>query len=491
MFYINFIIYIFIVLLNTSFSNCECSEREPFKRNGACESTPCTDNEISSGECYIDNYKIKIQWLNNILVFYDGINYRAGNFAINKGGDLIIEYSKENKRLLYGLKKDGSYYFNNTDYKNINSKIINIDNSITANRYESKNLFIYTNDENDSKEYLFSTGTYSVTELIDIENNKYQIFNTSLMMKDFFFSKAFSLLDLSKNSKKEYICIFTCNNGNNIKIFKFSFLNFGTYKQIFIKDIPYNSKTRILSSFIMDSYIVLIYLKNIGNNKNRYTLNIYDFNITDILIDLNVSEEITSFNPGVGIFFKSILLKEELIAFLYYTNNNGDNFKIKIGSINNNNFEIIFEEIINEYQFQANIVLNDLVKVNEERFILTTSSNNYQILYILLFDLYNNYKNMKIRIYEANLFKYKLKKELSTIIYNNFLIISSTVVPPEYEPHDPNDEAEIDNNCFSIFMIFGYVHSKEYIIDITEYFLYQDITDENNIVIKLIKNIIQ
>ena len=32
-------------------------------------------------------------------------NYRAGSFAFNANGDMIIEYSYNNSRLFYGLKK--------------------------------------------------------------------------------------------------------------------------------------------------------------------------------------------------------------------------------------------------------------------------------------------------------------------------------------------------------------------------------------------------
>ena len=46
--------------------------------------------------------------------------------------------------------------------------MINISDSLNPFRYEARNIFIYTND---NKEYLFSTGGYSVTEIIDLENN--------------------------------------------------------------------------------------------------------------------------------------------------------------------------------------------------------------------------------------------------------------------------------------------------------------------------------
>ena len=54
--------------------------------------------------------------LNNILVF-DSKHYRAGHFAFNKNGDMVIEYSYSNYRLFYGLKKNVKEYFkeNNDD----------------------------------------------------------------------------------------------------------------------------------------------------------------------------------------------------------------------------------------------------------------------------------------------------------------------------------------------------------------------------------------
>ena len=136
--YFNIFIYIYIFFINISYINNECGEEVPFKNNGICSPIPCADNELSSGDCYIDNSKIKTQWLNNIILFYNEDNkthYRAGAFAINKDGDLVIEYSYKDKRLFYGLKKDRSYYFTSTDYITIPSKIINMNDS-NANRHE-------------------------------------------------------------------------------------------------------------------------------------------------------------------------------------------------------------------------------------------------------------------------------------------------------------------------------------------------------------------
>ena len=122
-----------------------------------------------------------------------------------------------------------------------------------------------------------------------------------------------------------------------------------------------------------------------------------------------------------------------MVAFAYYKD--CEYLIIKIGNFkkDNNNyfFEILFNIDLYEYHFQATVTLNDLSKINDNRFILITSTPDYKILYILLFDLYNNYENIKIRIYNINLKKYKIIKELSSVIYNGFVIFSSTVLDLE------------------------------------------------------------
>ena len=109
------------------------------------KSQHCTksSNAITNTDCF-----------NNIKIFeMDGKYYRSGHFAINTKGDLIIEYSYEQFRLFYGLKKNWELFFPN-ETKEI--EIIsdgNIDPEIIR-RYESINSFVsLKNDTNKEKEY--------------------------------------------------------------------------------------------------------------------------------------------------------------------------------------------------------------------------------------------------------------------------------------------------------------------------------------------------
>ena len=122
--YFIFIIH-FIILTNIKCQNC------------------VKDIAIEDTECF-----------NSILIFnFPNKFYRSGHFALNKNGDMIIEYSYDKYRLFYGLKKNGKYFFPNIT-KEI--EIINTDgNSTKIQRYESINSFIsLINDTNKEKEYL-------------------------------------------------------------------------------------------------------------------------------------------------------------------------------------------------------------------------------------------------------------------------------------------------------------------------------------------------
>ena len=108
-----------------------------------------TNNTISNTECF-----------NNILIF-DDKEYKYGQFAKNKNGDIIIEYSTESTRLFYGLKSNGEFLFSN---ENNHVKIIeNINGELgISERYESKNIFISLEDDiNRDNQFLFSTSVFN------------------------------------------------------------------------------------------------------------------------------------------------------------------------------------------------------------------------------------------------------------------------------------------------------------------------------------------
>ena len=151
-----FSLFIFFIKLFI-FYCADCAIDNPIKTSNGCELKYCSKSEFDSGACKINNPIIKIQWLNDIILFdYD--KFRYGSFTINSKGDMIFECSAEQAngiRLFYWLKKDGTFYFKNQNGERISTKTIivkygNSDNSPL--RYESNIIMVSINN----KEYLLS-----------------------------------------------------------------------------------------------------------------------------------------------------------------------------------------------------------------------------------------------------------------------------------------------------------------------------------------------
>ena len=177
------LINIFILSIIFPLSFCECDLDTPINKNGVCNLTYCTEDEFEDGTCSIDNDIIKTQWLNNIILFND-YKYRYCCFSINSKGDMIAEYSTEEKngiRLFYGLKQDGNFFFKNSNDSNIPTKIVTIkdkDGNFSI-RYESNSLFVSVNNISDTNEYLIGISLYyGNVELFNLESNNESFIQT-------------------------------------------------------------------------------------------------------------------------------------------------------------------------------------------------------------------------------------------------------------------------------------------------------------------------
>ena len=167
-----------------------------------------------------DNFNTKTCF--NDIIKFSNKKYRAGHILTNTNNETIIMFSDDSpgdSRLFYALKENGrGFYFDNETVikeitltsdqyytqDNVNKPIIG--------RYESINEFVYlTDDTSRSKQYLFSVSSYySLTELHDVENNKYQQWVTTdffgLERYRYIFSYGFSLFEWKKS--KVYFCVY-------------------------------------------------------------------------------------------------------------------------------------------------------------------------------------------------------------------------------------------------------------------------------------------
>ena len=149
----------------------ECNRDTPIRlKNGSCVMKYCTKEEYESKECILDNSIIRTQFLNNLMNLGE-MYFRYFNFLQFSNGDLILETSpfpSNNKRIFFGLKHNGRYYFKNETNEETPFNYLIADDT-DESKYESGNSIIIS----DGKEYFLSIGRLeSYTELFDFENKK-------------------------------------------------------------------------------------------------------------------------------------------------------------------------------------------------------------------------------------------------------------------------------------------------------------------------------
>ena len=487
---------LFIFIINLSLLNCDCQVDTPILKNSICQLIYCSEEDFKNGICLIKNEIIETQWLNNIILFKDQ-KFRFCNFAINSKGDLIEELSPEEAngiRLFYGLKKDGTFYFNNSY---ICTKILSNENEHPV-RYESENIFVSLNDTNKNNDYLISISLYlGGTELFDFEENIESFISTCDFTGYNIYSTRNQIIELiNDNNEKEYLHMFVGRekNNNNFNNFFIVLHKYSFYKNIINNNDGYSiSKSEIISNvyssraisgYKTDPNLIIIFYYH-----NQFRIAVYD-------IDLNkkTDSKLSSgnFDGSTGAFFKCIYLKSNLGAFIYYKNQNDYFPHMIIGELNNNyNIEKKINVLINmnEYRFNTEPLLNDLIKMNDNRFCLISSSYDKEKLYIILSDLYNNDENLKIRfynIYLLRLYNFRIYREISSIIYNDYLLVSLSVC--DSLPCNYNDG---NTNYFSTLIFFNYINGTDSFIDFSPFLIENKEDNENtaNLISTLLENI--
>ena len=232
---------------------------------------------IVDNSCKYNKSFLNTTCFNDKIEFHE--NFIFGKFETFKDGTLIIEYSQlsrsyniYNKRLFYGLKKNGRYYFpDESPFKYLDA--YNPLNNQPASRYGSKNKIIYlSGDTNKEKEYLFSTSnSQSVTELHDLEGNISNYWDSPSFweingMNGIITSYEIILLDLPENDENHYLCIFNQAEyvgllSDTFSIRKFGFNSFVNYTIIKKEDYTdiYRDSPLISALAVYDCQIIVIF----------------------------------------------------------------------------------------------------------------------------------------------------------------------------------------------------------------------------------------
>ena len=400
----------FIFTIKISFSDCNCDLDTPILVNGVCKLQYCTETEYENEFCIIDNDIIKTQWLSNIIRFDD--LYRFVSFAINSKGDMIAEFSVEHdtsgKRLFYGLKQEGNYFFKNSDGSEAPTKIVIINDS--SDRIDSKNLFIsLNNNTEDTNEYLLSVSIYHGNfEIFDFESNINSFVDTKECTGYLIYTSRSQIIKLNdQDEKNKYLFIFVGQRKTDLtyhyfylvlQIYSFSKKTIGIndgYKiEKFIEKTCFS--IRAVGGYTTDTNRIVIFYFN----EKKFKIMAFNYTL-DKLFDKPLFNNEININGDRSIFLKCISLKGDLGVFAYYLGENETDPQIKLEEINDTGFEEKFSVSINfgEYRFHTEPRLSDLMKINDNRFSYVACSTDKSMLFILLFDLYNNDNNLKMRMY--------------------------------------------------------------------------------------------
>ena len=468
-------------------------------------------SNFCSNNLHFDNTKC----FNNIIIFNQK-KYQANNFAKNKNGDLILELTElsendeiSSSRLLYGLKNEGEFMFSNKPsyayefHIDNNEEIINEYNSVYLNRTcNSINLFVsLRNDINKENQYLFSINPYkSMVELYNLnkDNNSYYIWSFNnffrLNKDDYSFQYEYLLIELRNESTYIISFIPKVIISENIKyvtfIKKFELKSFdiNAYEELNTIDFSNYLNHQIIDVFFMDDidivcivsyYIYTIEEVEIEDEEIKtlhralnylytyynFVLNFYDSNLQVLPGGKDkqfYNVESYNFNKE-EFFFKSVYLNNQNVFLLFRISP----YCFKFKSLNINNMDISSYEYESFcpyiYVFKTDESLNNIVKIDNKRIVFIYTSYINVKLCIIIIDNIQIGISLNINEYYIDLDNISLKNQISGYIYNNYLIFATTSILKD------EDNNLIDNNYFSIFMIFGYANGTDRIVDISEF----------------------
>ena len=471
------IILIFLLTIKNSFQ-VECDKSTPIQKlDNNCYLTYCTKEEFEIGECIISNSVIKTQWLTNIIdVGNEG--FRFINFALTSQGDLFLQttaypYTRDN--IFFGMKLNGRPYFTISREETLVILLTYLDSSLYT-RYNGELINILVEKKNKKREYLMSIGKdENNVEIFDFKNDLVTIFPTKEMTEYLIRSKKFSLFHfIDNNNKNSYILTFIGKKNETKNLYyvlqKYEFFYNSTIDDIDYKKTEYIKKENldnknykyILSCFQTVNRLIICFYYNSNLN---YTATLYDSNLNEIN-----NFDFSHPSNEQDLFFKCIHLKQEIGIFYYFLEKK-ERPKIDIVEFiktpdgKNYTMKYIFKYLTTKKDnINYKIYYNSILKLNENKFGIIQINENQDEIYIIIYNIFNDNKEIIGRYYKIDIFKlYNLKihNDIDSILFNSFFVCAFSFCTEK--------ESEMCNNYHSSIIMFSYPDSKDYIINFINY----------------------
>ena len=469
---------LFLFLL-PKYKGLTCNKTRPILKDNTCDSIYCTEEEFTSTTCIINNDIIKTQWLTNILEI-SNIYSRFIHPFLTSNNDLIIQTTSTiatGDRNYYGLTNEGRYFF--TDENGEETPYYSI--SVTNNgeqiyKYEGAAAAIQI--ANDDNNYFLSIGNNNgYAEIIDYKNNNAYMKLSSKFYIVTIVSEVGSIFLMTKypsdsDQKKYYILSFITIMSSEyyfmVKIYYFTSPDISNdYKRVVFR-FSKCANRRIASCFQSSTtyYIYCFYQKT----NFEFFAAVYQ---PDLELTMLKEKKIDSGDSGTDneyIFFKCIYLVDNVGFYFYYKSISSTTPSIAIREWDLHElfkeykkFKEIFT--LSKYAFNSHVQLNDLIRIKEHQICLASISKNKQILYITIFNFYNDYGELVIRYYSFPIYELYHKKvlfDLKLTEFGQFLTLASSFC------NDINCESN-SNEHSSYLMIFGYPNSTDINFDYIEY----------------------
>ena len=181
----------------------------------------------------------------------------------------------------------------------------------------------------------------------------------------------------------------------------------------------------------------------------------------------------------IGIF-SSFYNYSEIYPFFLFKEFNNDNFEDYLPNTHNESKIIIRKNYFSTIQNFTSLLLNDLIKISDNKIVFISASENTEILYIIIFNIFGE-KKIKIRYYSIAiyaLYHHKILKDLRINNFNNLIAFALSYCPNKKCDSD-------DDEHYSALMIFSYTNSTDMAFYLEDYFLTNNLDDNNSLEIDL------
>ena len=448
-----------------SFNECPYEAPVYIKNNKTCSIGYCNDLEYKEKKCEINNIIFKNQLINNYLQL-SSKNYYYFVIVVRNTKNLICitdNYGKHYNQYIFMLNEKGrlSLYDHETQ-KYVASKFYELP-QFYSYRAESIEIKVKENDN-----FILIVYNYGVVTL-NLKGDFINYVNGTNLLIDYsnFYSPKNVLLELKSSNKNEFYyllgVITKVSEDYYLSLFKFKFLSSDlSNKNNFQLIHKFNNNKLKVKNFLVtatcyqtDNKIIhCLYL----DNDNQYNVVIFNEKLK-YLDNFNI-DDIQKSKSHHKYFIRCTHLKREIGIYFYA----GNHLQIKILKKFKKEYNLInYIPLVCDTSIEINHSFyiydqNDIIKLSDTEFGFVSYA--HEIIYIVIFSLYNNDLYLKVRYYSIPTLIYNKIPELkiSAINYQNFLGISYGYIERNYN----NLNGTYENSSFySSLIIFSYSNSTD------------------------------